>query len=93
MVKKAKKRLWALRRLSNLGASTITLLDQYHLTIRSVLEHAAPVFTGALSQTNIEDFEDVQKMAFKIILKGAYKNYENALEVLEQEAHLWLEAE
>ena len=44
-----------------------------------------PVFSGALSKTNIQDFEDVQKVAFKIILKGNYKNYENALVVLEQD--------
>ena len=40
---------------------------------------AAPVFTGALSKTNIEDIGDVQKGAFKIILRGNYQDYETAL--------------
>ena len=84
VVKKAKKRLRYLRRLSKLGASTSTLLDQYNLHIRSFLDQAAPVFTGGLSQSNIEDFEDVQKSAFKIILKGKYYSYSNALKVLKQ---------
>ena len=81
VVKKAKKRLWCIRRLSKLGASTSTLLDQYHLTTRSILELATPVFNGGLSQTNIQSFEEVQKMAFRIILKGNYHSYQNALAV------------
>ena len=84
VVKKAKKRLWCIRRLSKLGASTSTLLDQYHLTTRSILELATPVFNGGLSQTNIQSFEEVQKMAFRIILKGNYHSYQNALAVLGQ---------
>ena len=53
--------------------------------LRSVLEMCSPVFTGALMQTNIDDFENVQKSAFKIILRGNYISYDNALEVLGQE--------
>ena len=82
VTKKAKKRLWYLRRLSTLGASRATLLDNYHLMIRSLLEMSAPLFTGALSQSNIDDFEDVQRTAFKIILRGNFLNYDNALEIL-----------
>jgi len=82
ITKKAKQRLWYLRRLSTLGASRDTLLNNYKLMIRSVLELCSPVYAGALTQTNIEDFEEVQKSAFKIILRGNYHSYENALEVL-----------
>ena len=82
IVKKAKQRLWTLRRLSRLGASRDTLLNQYHLMIRSIEEMGAPVFTGGLSKTNIDDIEQVQKGAFKIILKGDYINYESALTTL-----------
>ena len=85
IVKKAKKRLWFLRRLSKLGASKETLLEMFHLKIRSLLEMACPLFTGSLSKGNIEDFEDVQRQAFKIVLRGNFRNYENALNVLEQE--------
>ena len=52
---------------------------------RNTLEQATPVFSGALTQSNIDDFEDVQKTAFKIILKGKYNSYENALSLLGQE--------
>ena len=73
MVKKGKQRLWSLRRLSKLGASRDTLLDSYHLRIRSIMEMAAPVFSGSLSKSNISDIEDVQKGALKIILRGITK--------------------
>ena len=53
--------------------------------MRSVLELCSPVYAGALTQTNIEDFEEVQKSAFKIILRGNYHSYENAFEVLGEE--------
>ena len=78
IVKKANKRLWYLRRLSRLGASRDTLLNQYRLICRSVLEMAAPVFSGGLSQTNISDIEDVQRSAFKIILRRDYVSYSQA---------------
>ena len=83
--KKAKKKLWCIRRLSRLGASTATLLDQYISVVRNTLEQATPIFSGALSKSNIDEFEDVQKTAFKIILKGNYVSYQNALIVLQQE--------
>ena len=50
----------------------------------STLEQAVPTFTGALTTKNIEDIEQVQKLAFKIILRGKYKDYNNALEILEE---------
>ena len=84
-IKKAKKKLWCLRRLRKLGASITTLLDQYIMIVRNTLEQATPIFSGALSKSNSDDFEDVQKTAFKIILKGNYKSYENALTLLDQE--------
>ena len=85
IVKKARKRFWYLRRLSILGASTGTLMDIYHSTTRCLMEDTAPVFAGALTKTNCEDLEDVQKGAFKIILRGNYRDYGYALEMLDQE--------
>ena len=80
IVKKTKQRLWRLRRLSCLGASRETLLEQYISICRSVLETDVPVFAGGLSITNSTDIEDVQKAALKIILKNDYVNYEQALD-------------
>ena len=71
-----------MRRLSRLGASRDTLLNQYRLICRSVLETAAPLFAGGLSQTNISDIENVQRSAFKIILRKDYFSYSQALDVL-----------
>ena len=48
------------------------------------MEQESPLFSGALSQNNIQDIEEVQKMVFKIILRGQYHSYGNALELLEQ---------
>ena len=49
------------------------------------MEQGAPVFTGGLSQGNINDFENVQKQAFKIILRGNYESYPSALTTLNQD--------
>ena len=83
-VAKAKKKLWYLRRLSQLKASVTTLLDIYHKVIRSVMEQGAPIYTGGLTKTNIDEFESVQKCAFRIILRGRYYDYNSALNTLEQ---------
>ena len=83
-VKKGKQKLWYLRRLSKLKASNSTLLDIYQKVIRSTLEQGVPIFSGGLSKTNSDDFESVQKSAFKVILRGEYHDYDNALDFLEQ---------
>ena len=66
-VRKGKQKLWYLRRLSKLKASNSTLLDIYQKVIRSTLEQGVPIFSGGLSKTNSDDFESVQKSAFKVI--------------------------
>ena len=85
IVNKASKHLWFLRRLSKLGAAKLTLLEMFQLSIRNLAEQGVPIFTGALSRGNINDFENIQKQAFKVILRGDYLNYENALSTLDQE--------
>ena len=40
----------------------------FQLSIRNLAEQGAPIFTGGLSKGNINDFENIQKQAFKIIL-------------------------
>ena len=49
------------------------------------MEGPCPLFTGSLTKKNVKDMEEVQKMAFRIILRGKYQSYENALNVLEQD--------
>ena len=68
-----------------MGASIETLVEMFQLSIRNLMEQGAPVFTGGLSQGNINDFENVQKQAFKIILRGNYESYPSALTTLNQD--------
>ena len=74
MVIKGNSRLWFLRRLKVLGASLETLLDIYKLFCRSVVEYAAPVWSGALSKKNKQDLERVQQNALSVIC-GVYRNH------------------
>ena len=78
-------RLWMLRRLKQLGASTAELLDVYNKQVRSVLEFGAVVWTAGLTEENRKQIERVQKSAFAIILGRNYQSYENALEILRME--------
>ena len=75
---KARQKLWMLRRLILLDFSVHELFDVYRKEIRSVLEYAVPVWHGGLTLRQSSEIETVQKMAFKIILKGSYTSYTNA---------------
>ena len=50
ILKKAYKRLWAMRRLKGMGASIPDLKDIYIKQVRSVLELAVPAWNGALTK-------------------------------------------
>ena len=82
MVKKARKRLWILRRMRKLGLDNTVLKDVYIKEIRSVLEFAAPVWTGALIKNESKKIENVQKTVLKLILQNKYKDYITACEDL-----------
>ena len=81
IVKKANNRIWYLRRLKALGASTEKLLEQDRLSIRSVLEFGAPIWTGGLTKANISSIEKVKKTCFKVILSTGYCE---ALQILKE---------
>ena len=85
MVLKGYRRLWILKRLKNLGAGDVELVDIYVKQIRSVLEYAVPVWQGALSLSEKRDLERVQKSACRIILKNKYLSYTLALKALDLE--------
>ena len=82
IVAKANKRLWILRRLSNLGAKDIDLIEIYTKQIRSVLELAVPAWQGGLTQAEKRDIERVQRCACNIILGSEYQSYNTALRTL-----------
>ena len=85
IVTKGNARLWFLRRLKSLGASKDTLVDIYKLFCRSVLEYAAPVWSGSLSKGNDQDLERIQRNAYKIIFGTAFTDYDECLDVVQEE--------
>ena len=82
MIRKANKRLWILRRLKNLGAQEVDLLEVYTKQIRCVLELAVPAWQPSITQEERINIERVQKSACHIILGDTYHSYENALQHL-----------
>ena len=80
---KGYSRLWMIRRLKGLGASTSELLDVYQKQVRSVLELAVPVWQPALTQHETKQIERVQRCALYIILGEEYTHYDQALTILD----------
>ena len=78
ITKKAYKRLWLIKRLKQLGASTASLVDMYTKHVRSVVEFAAVVWNSSLTQEDTCSIERVQKCAFAVILGSRYYSYEAA---------------
>ena len=76
IVKKANKRLYALRTLKKAGVQSSDLVGIYRALIRSVLEYAAPVWSG-LPVYLSEVLEAVQRRAMRIIYP--YADYNTAL--------------
>ena len=63
-----------------LGASENTLIEMYICYLRSTLEMAVPLWSGALTQTDINKIERVQKVAMKVIQGDNYNDYDQSLE-------------
>ena len=59
-----------------------TLLDVYCKEVRSILEHAVPVWHSGLTRKQTDQIEKVQKTAFRILLDNNYTNYETACTLL-----------
>ena len=86
IVKRASNKLWILRRLKALGANTDELIDMYIKHCRSILEFAAPVWNGAITNVEKLDIERTQKGALHIILGEQYGDYRNALNMTKLES-------
>ena len=74
-----------LRKFCEFGSPIHDLKTIYVTYIRSILEQSAVVWHSGLSEENKQDLSRVQKSACKIILKNNYKDYENALNILDLE--------
>ena len=64
--------------MQSLELNQSQLFDVYTKEIRSILEMAVPVWHSGLTKQQSKDIENVQKLAFKVIMKHRYKTYELA---------------
>ena len=83
---KARKKLCILSRLDKLGLSKERLFDVYAKEIRSFLELAVPVWHSGLTIIQSNNIERIQKIAFKLILKQNFTNYNSACNTLSTHA-------
>lgn len=79
LVKKAKTKIFFIRRLKNMGASVETLKDIYCLFVRSGLELSAPLWHHALSKGDRRRIERCQKTVLNLIRTGPHASYEDTL--------------
>ena len=64
---KASSRIWALRRLMQLGLEYETILDVYYKEIRSILEYGAVIFHSSLTKRQAKTVENVQKLVLRMV--------------------------
>ena len=69
--------------MSSFGAPVHDLKKIYLTYIRGHCERTANLWHSGLTEYNKSNLERVQKEAGKIILKERYKNYSNALSMLD----------
>jgi len=70
ITKKATRRLYFLNQLKRAGLTINQLLHYYTVVIRPVLEYCAPAWHYALTKTQAEQLEALQKRALCIILNS-----------------------
>ena len=64
---KARRRIWMLRRMMQLGLDAEIILDFYQKEIQSVLEYGAVVFHGGLTQQLSDEIESVQQLVLSLL--------------------------
>ena len=82
IIKKAYKRMIILKKLYKFQVNIQDLIHIYMIYIRSVLEQNSVVWSSAITCAESVSIERVQKCALRIILKNQYKDYSNALSVV-----------
>ena len=82
LIKKVNARMQLLRSLQSFGASAQEMVHIWVLFCRSILEQSCVVVGTSLTQENKDDLERTQKTLAKLILREKYKNYDNALLLL-----------
>ena len=79
LVKKAYKRMWLVRRLKSLGASTSQLVDALQKQVLSVLWLGAPAWFCQITEQEKKDIDRVAKVGLRITFGECYGGFENAL--------------
>jgi hypothetical protein len=75
IVGKAYKRMWIVRRLKALGASTEDLLKVLRAQVLSVLQFAIPVWSTLISTSEAAQIESVLKTGLYLIYGPRYKSF------------------
>ena len=79
IIKKAYKRMWIVRRLKSLGASTNQLLDVLNKQVLSVLFLGAPAWFGQLTVAEKTHLNRVLRCGLHIIYGDSYRSFNSAL--------------
>ena len=79
---KAKQKTWFLRRLKRFGASEEKLVELYKLFIRSGIEFASPLWSNALTKSNLNKIERVQARITDLIIGPNDLSYSDRLKKL-----------
>ena len=79
---KTNKLIFILYRARQFSFNQNVMFTLYSWFIRTSLEYAGPVWHPGLTQAHHDQLERIQKRCFRIILGGAYQNYDNALRQL-----------
>ena len=82
IVSRCNSKMWVVRRLKKLGASSSDLIDIFCKQIRSILEFAVPVWNSSLNGEDIAKLERVQKTFLHILLGDQYRSYTSALKTI-----------
>ena len=86
IVKKANKKMRMLHIASKFTRNREHLKQIYKTFIRNNLEFSSNVWHSSLTKENRQDLERVQKAALRVILRGDYLNYEDALKLTKLES-------
>ena len=79
IIKKAYKRMWIVRRLKSLGASTEQLLDVLNKQVLSVLFLGAPAWYGQLTIAERTQLNRVLRCGLHIIYGDNYRSFRQSL--------------
>ena len=79
LIKRAYARMTMLRRLYEFNVTKRKLIHIYILFIRSVTEQSSVVWSSSITEDEVNALERTQKVALRIIYRGEYISYLNAL--------------